>query len=174
MKYETGDKKLGMSATGIVGLIFTPLGALFMTLGVLFHYFDIGDEPEDPVIILAVFGSLGLIFFVVGLALLFYEAKRRAGMRRAIDGGEYVMAKIAGVKQLNNQQRAGIAPYVVECHYSDPDTGEAHVYFSRCLRFDPSDLLTAQEVPVYLDRMNDKVYFVDIDAVLPKVVIHNQ
>ena len=33
-------------------------------------------------------------------------------------------------------------------------------------------MLTSDEVPVYLDRMNEKIAFVDIDAVLPKVVMH--
>ena len=33
-------------------------------------------------------------------------------------------------------------------------------------------LFTSDEVPVYIDRMNEKTFFVDIDAVLPKVVVH--
>ena len=60
----------------------------------------------------------------------------------------------------------------MECHYKNPDTGETHVFFSRYLYFDPSDMFTAKEVPVYLDRTNEKTAFVDIDAVLPKVVLH--
>ena len=46
------------------------------------------------------------------------------------------------------------------------------MFFSRYLYFDPTGLFSSDEVPVYIDRMNEKTFFVDIDAVLPKVVVH--
>jgi len=61
---------------------------------------------------------------------------------------------------------------VVECHYTDPFTGIAHVYFSRYLYTDVTDLLKSDVVPVYIDRMDDRVGFVDIDAVLPEIRVH--
>ncbi len=166
------ERKFGWTEKGIIGFIFAPLGAFFMILGSLLYYFGAGEDPEDPMIFLCVFGGIGLIFFIVGLGLLGADLQRRSAMRRALDGGDYVLAKIAGVQRKLNVNSGGSHPCVVECHYQNPDTGEMHVFFSRYLYFDPTDMLTSDEVPVYLDRMNEKIAFVDIDAVLPKVVMH--
>ena len=62
-------------------------------------------------------------------------------------------------------------PSVVEVHYTDPDTGTVHVYYSRYLYVNVGDMLTGEEVPVYLDR-DSGTGFVDIDAVLPKIEVH--
>lgn len=172
MKTETADRKLGWSVYGILGMVFTPIGLLFLILAAAFHWFGVGENPEDPVIFLCVFGGTGLIFLGIGLGFAAAEHRRRAGMRRALEGGEYVMAQIVGVQRRTNVQTNGTHPYVVECHYRNRDTDEVHVYFSRYLYFNPEDLLTAKEVPVYVDLMDDKAYYVDIDAVLPKVVLH--
>ncbi len=166
------NRKFGWTEKGIIGFIFAPLGAFFMLLGVLLHYFGAGENPEDPMIFLCVFGGMGLIFFMTGLGLLAADLQRRSAMRRAVESGEYVMAKIAGVRQKVNVNSGGTHPCVVECHYLNPDTGEMHVFFSRYLYFDPTGMFTADEAPVYLDRMNEKTAFVDIDAVLPKVILH--
>ena len=82
------------------------------------------------------------------------------------------MAKIADVSTQKNVNMNGQSPYVVECHYTDPATGTVHVYYSRYLYIDVSDLLQSDQVPVYIDRMNEKIGFVDIDAVLPKIQVH--
>ena len=134
--------------------------------------FKAGEDPEDPGIFLAVFGSIGAIFLLIGLELLLAEAHHRSLLRRAYESGHYVMAKIAGVRQQQTSNRGAQYPYVLECHYTDPDTGVAHVYFSRPLYVNAQDLLTSDEVPVYIDRMREDVGFVDVDAVLPKIKIH--
>ena len=123
-------------------------------------------------VFLSVFGGTGLAFLIAGLALLGADIRRRRRMRRALDGGEYVMAKIAGVQQRMNVNMHNTHPYVVECHYTDPGTGEVHVWYSRYLYFNPADMLTSDTVPVYIDRMDEKAYCVDVDAVLPNVVLH--
>lgn len=168
------ERKFGWTEKGIIGFIFTPLGALFASLGLVLYSVGAGSDPEDPLIFLCVFGGMGGAFLLTGLILLGMDVSRRGAMRRAFDSGDYVLARIAGIQHRVNVNTGGTHPCVVECHYHNPDTGETHVYFSRYLYFDPTDMFTAQEVPVYLDRMNEKIAFVDIDAVLPKVVLHRQ
>ena len=165
-------KKFGWTEKGIIGFIFTPMGAIFLTLGILLSYFKVGTDPEDPIIFLCVFGGMGAIFLIIGLILLFMDLRRRAALQRCVDGGYVVMAKIMGTRNQNNIRANGVSPYMVECHWKDTDTGETHVFYSRYLYFDPSDMITAEEVPVYLDRMDGKTAYVDIDAVLPRVVMH--
>ena len=38
---------------------------------------------------------------------------------------------------------------------------------------DAKKLLKAEKVPVYIDRYNENIGFVDIDAVLPEIRIHH-
>jgi hypothetical protein len=168
----TERKKYGWTVRGLLGMIFSPLGFFFLTMGVLFWYFKVGQKPKEPWIFLYVFGGMGAAFFLAGLGLLISDLYRRALLRRAYEGGYSVMAKIADVSTQKNVNMNGQSPYVVECHYTDPATGTVHVYYSRYLYIDVSDLLQSDQVPVYIDRMNEKIGFVDIDAVLPKIQVH--
>ena len=166
-------RKYGWTALGIVGMIFAPIGAFFLVMGIIFNRFGVGKSAKDPEIFLVVFGGIGLFFFLIGLGLLYVELRRRALLRRAFEGGYYVMAKVAGVRQQRNVNVNGRSPIQVEAHYTDPDTGIVHVYYSRYLYTDVSDLLTSDEVPVYLDRMSGSdTGFVDIDAILPEIRVH--
>ena len=166
------DSKFGWTSLGLIGFIFTPLGAFFIALGVLLFALKAGTAPEDPMVFLCVFGGMGLVFCLIGLSFLGVDLRRRNAMKRALDSGDYVMAKIVGTQPKLNVNMNGSHPFVAECHWTNPDTGETHVFFSRYLYFDPTGLFTSDEVPVYIDRMNEKTFFVDIDAVLPKVVVH--
>ncbi len=168
----TERKKYGWTVKGLLGMVFAPLGFLFMVMGVLFWYFKVGQKPEEPWIFLYVFGGMGAAFFLPGLGLLLSDVRRRALLRRAYEGGYSVMAQIAGVSAQKDVNMHGKSPYVVECHYTDPATGVVHVYYSRYLAVDVNDLLQADQVPVYIDRMDERIGFVDIDAVLPKIQVH--
>ena len=162
-------RKLGWTEKGILGLTFTPMGLLFAALGVIFWAAGLGDEPEDPIIFLCVFGGMGLIFLLIGLAFLSMDLKRRAGARRAIEGGYRVMGTIAGMTPTSNASK-GSTYGRVEAHYQDSN-GVMHVYYSRYLNFDATGMFTSDHVPIYLEQGGDG-WFVDIDAVLPKVVQH--
>lgn len=165
-------KKYGWSVPGLLGMIFAPLGFFFLVMGLLFWHFRVGTDPEDPEIFLYVFGGIGSLFLIAGLVMLLADVRRRAQLRRAYEGGYYVMAKIAGAGEQNSVSLNGRHPFVLECHYTDPDTGTVHVYYSRYLFVNVDDLLQSDEVPVYIDRMNDRVGFVDVDAVLPDIRVH--
>ena len=167
-------KKYGWTEKGIVGLIFTPMGALFTLLGFFLWYFGVGKDPGDPRLFLFVFGGIGLPFLLTGLGLLWADIARRRADRAAYESGYSVMATIAGVHIARNMSNGVTNPRAVECHWTDPDTGEMHVWFSRYLSFTPPDELIGMQVPVYIDRMGGKGAFVDIDAVLPKVVVHKR
>ena len=165
-------KKYGWTVRGILGFIFGPMGLIFLVLGLLFWHFRVGDDPEDPEIFLYAFGGVGACFLLSALILLGLDLYRRARLRRAYEGGYCVMAKIAGTRSVNSVNTNGSHPSIVECHYTDPATGTVHVFYSRYLFFNVDDLLKAEEVPVYLDRMDQRFGFVDIDAVLPEIKVH--
>ena len=165
-------KKMSWTAKGIVGFIFTPIGAFFTLIA--FLVWKLKPEWNDPVgsvVFQSVFGGLGLIFLFLGLIFLGLDLHRRALLRRAYYSGNCVEAEIIrSVPQTNVSTYKG-QPFVVECAYTDP-SGIVHIYHSRYLYTDVTDLLKSDEVPVYTDRYDYSVGFVDVDAILPEIRVH--
>lgn len=159
-------KKYGWTVKGILGMAFSPMGFFFLVLGLVLWACKAGRKPEDPQIFLYVFGGMGAVFFLGGLSLLLLDVRRRALQRRAYEGGYYVMGKIVGVKTQKNVNMNGMHPVVVECRYEDPSSGDERICCSRYLYRNVEGQLKSDEAPVYIDRMNENVAFVDIDAVL--------
>ena len=166
-------RKMGWTAFGIIGFIFTPMGSLFLLLGALMWNSKAVSwkNTNDPVIFQAVFGGLGLLFAGMGLAFLFADLRRRYLQRRAYEGGNCVEAEILGTSTISNMNTPSGHPCMLECAWTDAN-GVVHVYKSRYLYTNVSKLLKSKTVPVYIDRYNENVGFVDVDAVLPEIRIH--
>lgn len=167
-------KKLGWSVYGILGFVFAPMGLLFVLLGAGLGMAQSVSwkQPEDPVIFLSVFGGIGGIFLLIGLVFLALDLRRRHLLQRAYDSGNCVEAEIIGVTSRNNVSMPSGHPRMVECAWTDP-SGVVHVYRSRYLYIDVTKLLKSDKVPVYIDPYNERIGFVDIDAVLPEIRIHS-
>lgn len=166
--------RTGWTPLGIVGCVFAPIGALFAGLSFLFRFTEKSASwhgTNAPEILQLVFGAVGGMFLAMGLIFLYFEFRRRHLLQRAYDGGNCVDAEILGVAARNNVSLNGRHPVVVECAYTDP-SGVVHIYRSRYLYTDVTDLLKSRTVPVYIDRLNENIGFVDIDAVLPEIRIH--
>ena len=165
------NKKYGWTEKGIIGFIFAPLGLIFLIVGAAVLRAG-AIEPDERVAFLVGFVGLGAVLFLVGLVLLWIDLRRRRLQREAYESGNYVMGKVAGTRVITRVNMPGGHPVVVEVHWTDPDTGTVHVYYSRYLYINVDDLLTSDEVPVYLSRNDNSVGFVDIDAVLPRIEVH--
>ena len=185
-------KKMGWTAFGLIGSIFAPIGLLFVVLGVaLGRNPNVGwRTPNDSVIFTAVFCGVGGIFLVLDLAFLALDLRRRYLLRRAYESGNRVEAKILGVVETRSENmfsgRTSVAqaeasrkdqiafsgrPRVLEAAWTDAN-GAVHIYRSRYLRSNVEKLLKSNTVPVYIDRYNENIGFVDIDAVLPEIRVH--
>ena len=166
-------KKMGWTVFGILGFIFTPMGLLFVTLGLtLWQSKSVAwKHPDDPVVFISVFGGVGGLFLILGLVFLAVDLRRRYLLQRAYDSGNCVNAKILGVNEQKNVNMVNGHPRVLECAWTD-DSGVVHIYRSRYLYINVEKLLKSDTVPVYIDRYNENVGFVDIDAVLPEIRIH--
>ena len=167
-------RKMGWTAKGIIGYIFAPMGLLFLLIGCgVWQSKSVSwKHPDDPVIFLSVFGGIGGLFLLAGLILLAADLRRRYLLQRAYDSGNCVEAEIVGITTQNNVNMLNGHPRIVECAYTD-SSGVVHIYRSRYLYFDVTKLLKAKTVPVYIDRDNENIGFVDIDAVLPEIRIHS-
>ena len=112
-----------------------------------------------------------LALLVSGIFFLAHELLRRHRLRRAFDDGIRVDAKILGLVPETRVTVNHVHPWVLECAYTDT-SGVVHIYRSRYLYTDVSEFLTSDTVPVYIDRVNEKTAFVDVDAVLPEIRKH--
>lgn len=161
--------KIGPSALLIVGSVFTIVGASFLAIGLIIYYAL--KEEEGAILFLLIFGGIGLLFFVLGVIFLIVELKKKLRNDKLLGAGNYVMAEVLEVTLNYNVAVNRRHPYIVRCRYQDM-YGNVHIFKSRDLFFDPTDLLKDRMVKVYVDGENYKHYYVDIDGVLPNVIEH--
>ena len=161
--------KTGISALFIIGSVFAFLGAVFLATGLIIY--SALKEEEGVVLFLLIFGGVGLLFFVLGLIFLIMEFGKKFRNDKLLKSGNYVMAEIFEVELNYNVTVNMRHPYVVRCRYQD-SYGNVHIFKSRNLLFDPTDLFKDQMVKVYVDGENYKNYYVDIDEILPNVIEH--
>ena len=109
---------------------------------------------------------------LLGLIFLGRDLLRRRRLRIAWESGNCVEAEFLGVVTRRDVNTVNGQPRVVECAWTAPD-GVVHVYRSRYLYTDVTKLLKDKKIPVYIDRYDENIGFVDIDAVLPEIRIHN-
>lgn len=164
-------KKYGWTVYGVLGFIFAPMGALFVFLGAALRHSKSLETPTDQLIFMAVFCGIGGIFLLTGLIFLGIDLRRRFLQRRAYEGGSCVEAEILGVSAQRNVNMVNGSPRMLEAAWTDA-SGVVHVYRSRYLYTNVEKLLKADKVPVYIDRYNENIGFVDVDAVLPEIRIH--
>lgn len=161
--------KMEMGVFLVVGGIFAFLGAAFLTIGV--SVYCALKEEEGAILFSLIFGGMGLLFFAMGVVFIIMVWKRKHRNDRLLASGNYVTAQITEVAVNYSVNVNGRCPYVVHCQYQD-GYGNVHLFRSRNLYFDPTDLLKDTMVKVYVDGENFNHYYVDIDAVLPNVTRH--
>ena len=173
MDVKAMKKKFGWTALGMVGFIFAPIGLLFAGIPLVLWILlpNLIGAWDGSVLFLSIFGGVGTLFLILGLLFLSVDLRRRSRLRRAYEGGYFVEAEILGIRAQENVSVNHVHPYVLECAYTDP-SGTVHVYRSQYLYQDVTPLLKSHTVPVYLDRYDDSVGFVDVDAVLPEIRVH--
>ena len=162
-----GKRKLGWTAKGIVGMIFLPLGLLFLAAGYFLLHAGAVYSPGAALAFRIVFYGEGFAFAGIGAVLLLLDIHRRKCIQFALDRGNYVTATAAAVSRVTSVRVRHEHPWVLECHYTESATGKLHVYKSRYLYSDPSGLI-GREVRVYVDDYYEKYYYVDVDGIQPK------
>lgn len=173
---NNGSKpKFSLSATDIIGLIFAPMGLVFIIIGAVITVSAGSGKVQvdgDPKLFIAIFGGIGALFFILGGIFLALMIRRRSIHNRLFSQGCYVLAQVTSVLPNYSIRVNGRCPYIAECSYTDPNTGVLHIFRSRNIYFDPTAIAMDAMVPVYVDPDNFRHYYVDIDSVLPEVQRH--
>ncbi len=164
--YRKTEPKFSFSVLDILGIIFAPLGLMQVLLGIGLR------NGTGESLFLTVFGGVGGLFLLLGILFLVFAAFRRSAIRELIAEGHYVMATVTSVQPNYNITVNGRNPYVAECSYTDPMTGTLHLFRSRNIYFDPTSILLDAQVPVYCREGQYRLYYVDVDRLLPEVQRH--
>jgi len=145
------NRHFGWTVWGILGFVFVPVALIFIPVEFLVNAAKPGETGQA---ILYAFGGFGTVFLLLGLGFLFIDLRRRHLMRRAYNGGNAVTANVIGVRSVNNVNINGQHPVVLDCEY------QGNIYRSRYLyRNVPK---TGTEITVYVDRIDDRIGYVDI------------
>ena len=124
------------------------------------------DSPTGTVILVAVFGVIGVAFACVGIIPFVVKEKRRRKNEDLVNNGTAVWAKVDRVDVNTTYSVNNMHPRRIVAKYSDEYTGQEREYISDNLwekrYFDvPQD----SEVRVYIDRNDEKKYFVDYESI---------
>ena len=124
------------------------------------------DCPTGTVILVVVFGIMGVAFACVGIIPFVVKEKRRRKNEDLVNNGTAVWAKVDRVDVNTTYSVNNMHPRRIVAKYSDEYTGQEREYISDNLwekrYFDvPQD----SEVRVYIDRNDEKKYFVDYESI---------
>ena len=124
------------------------------------------DSPTGTIIIVVVFGIMGVIFACIGIIPFVVKEKRRRKNEDLVNNGTAVWAKVDRVEMNTTYAVNHRHPRRIVAKYSDEYTGQMCEYISDNLwderYFDvPQDT----EVRVYIDRNDAKKYFVDYESI---------
>ena len=153
------------SAVMLVGIIFTLIGAVFLPIGIFLR-------GVDGLFFFA-FGMVGAVLLGIGIALLIVSSRRRRVQRAVTEKGDYVIARITGIRRDMNVTINGVHPYIIECSFRDPDNGITHTFRSENLLEDPSPYLDSDEIRVYINPDNLDEYSVDLPSAAGRTVVHH-
>ncbi|NCC43113.1 MAG: phage holin family protein [Clostridia bacterium] len=161
-----GQKKI--SGLGMIGLIFTLIGASFCIIGIAVFLFVKVDEAA---ILGLIYTPIGAVFLVLGLLFLFLQRRKEKMHKQVREAGHYIMATVDRVICNTNLTYNNMHPYIVYCNYVD-ERGVMHHFKSRNVMFNPTGMFRDNQVKVFVESKNLKYYDVDIDSILPNTVIH--
>ena len=126
-------------------------------------------HADDFLLIALPFAVQVPIFGGLGLGFLVYDYRKRIKRERLVSNGYYEVATIVGIEQNPYVRVNRHHPYHVVCHIERG--GVLHEYRSEGFYHHPG-VNIGDPVPVYLDRQNDKNYYVDVESIAPAVVRH--
>ena len=162
-----------------VGGVLTVLGLAVAIVDRVTGNFGLEGVMLFIFLLIFIGGGLGMVFF--GSRMFLKDKERLDGLREAYENNRCIMADIVDIRKETSSKKSsdnmftGVSYreyYVVECRYKDPGTGTTHIYYSPSLYFDPTGLIIAKQVPVYIDRNDEKNFFVDIYKALAPIEVH--
>lgn len=154
----------------VLAVVFGIMGVIYFIVGICMlaaYNFSLDERTTGDVFVFfilgIVFSALGVICIILTAVLFGVMLRRTKHMREIVSEGNYIMAEIMSVDSDYSVTINGRYAQRLYCRYTD-EAGVIHEFRSRRFFFDPSDLLTELEIPVYFRRGDYEHYYVDIDS----------
>lgn len=160
--------KLDLSAGFLLGTIFSPLGAIFLGVGISVAVI-VGDH--EAAMLGLIFSGLGAVFLGIGLICLGFALRKKRRQDALLQAGRYVWGEIADYQYNYNVSVNGRHAFVLMVRYFDPN-GVIHFFKSRNLYKYSYTELIGQKVKVYVDERNYDNYYVSLEELPIMAVEH--
>lgn len=169
------DNRLGVkipfagTAATIVMSVFGGMGAIFSILAGFFIAYR--EAEEDLGLVGIIFAIIGSAFLLVCMIILIISFSRKKKLERIVENGYYIIAEIGDIVQNYSINVNGRSPYVITARYQD-STGCIHTFRSRNIFYNPVGIMTNNMVKIYTRPDNFKLYYMNINEILPEVKMH--
>ncbi|MDZ5435197.1 DUF3592 domain-containing protein [Pseudomonas fluorescens] len=155
---SVGKSRRAYSLNDTVEVLYSPFNVQEVKIN---RFFELWGPFMVMLVMGAVFLSIGLIIvLVIGLRNRKKEYLQRHGVA--------VEAEIQSVDLNESISMNGKSPFMIVCHWLNPETRELHVFESESIWFDPSKYITSETIKVLLEHGNPKKYHVDV-SFLPEL-----
>ena len=164
------DKKIkhGLSAKLLISIIFGILGIVYIGMSIPMFFFDSFDAVW---VLPVIFCVMGIVFVTVAAVLGFVELKKRRQIDRMLQDNRFIWAEVVEINQNMNVRINSRHPYVVTVRGQDR-AGQLHTFRSRNILHYVDRSIMGKQVKVYYGDDSFKIYYVDIDALLPSIIRH--
>lgn len=139
---------------------------------------DVKIDPDNPgevkstaffIAFGGIFGGVGLIFAIIGIYNLIKLKNRKALIKSLLEGGNYIYAKFDKVVTsgvyINNRPT-----YLILCIYKNPEDGTIYSFKSDHLSFDPTSMISNENIKVYIEGSDFSKNYIDISEFEDKYI----
>ncbi|MCW9707889.1 DUF3592 domain-containing protein [Fodinibius salsisoli] len=113
-------------------------------------------------------GGLGLIFFLVGAALVIVPIVKGRKDEQLRNNGYPIKTKFQRIELNESYSVNGRHPFQLITQWQDPSTSQIHVFRSNNLWFDPTDYIDRDRITVFIEKDDPETYYMDI-SFLPEL-----
>lgn len=160
--------KLGLTASGIVAIVFSIIGIVYLILGIMIRLFP---TEADDLIAGTVFAVLGGAFLLTAIIVFLCMLSNQKRLQSIVNAGRYIWGEIVDIVPNYNVRINGRTPYVILVRYADR-YGNTHIFRSPSQKLYPDRSIVGKQVKVYYETEAFKRYYVDLEGVLPHVIEH--
>lgn len=148
----------------VLGITFVAIGLGGATIGGIIAYI----LSHSMLITFIPIGAFDL-FFLTGVILFMSATKEVRSKRILMEKNQYVMAEIVKVywdsKRSYAVEQMELHPYRILCEYRDSN-GATYQFESKPLLYNPTGLITSNQLRVFVDLQKPKEYYVDTTSIL--------
>lgn len=153
----------------MIGTIFLIIAAVELLICLVLILIPAANNPLVLSISSGVLGIQALIFGAIGGSFCLYVHRKEQKRDRLISEGYYETATVVDLERSYAVRINSRNPWYVVCRIERD--GTLHEYRSDMLMSRPA-LEPGDTVRVYLDRRDDRRYYVDVEGSSPGIILH--